>query len=635
MGSPEVQGSQAQGTAGRLRQLSFAAGKIRNFGFAAQVARITMIPELAIAAAVLVALVLKIHLMQPAATGPIEFAVLQHDAEIFSIMSLLYSAAFTLQRWRGAERWKSLTASLVSEFCFGLFLLLVLLYIADVLVYRFFVTRLYASDLVTFSREMHAGLTLGRSGVEGLLHHQRKKTLALLCFFFLLVRGCFILLVREVQRPGTRSLVGAVCVLSFSLLWWIPAPNEFYAFNDKPLYENLLERNQDFFVHSNFSNDFRAKVLSVPEPVACSTVPSHRINVVLLLVEGLSAYQSNYFSGIDDWTPQLDDIARRETALPNFYANGWTTIGGLVSLLTGTFPLVPERTTFNEWGSPRLPDFVGMTPSLPMTLEKEGYSTEFIGAGDLDFTGQDVWLKEIGFEKLVGGKDPRFNAQKVRGPFNSVPDRVLYNAALDELHGKTAENKPYFVVVQTFWTHTPFVDENGNHLSGEETVFREADTQIGNFYRQLSEAHFFDNGLLMIVGDHRAPLPFKRAEFQRFGPSAVARIPAVVVTHAFKLPHTIPQNFQQRDFMASIVSVVSGKSCLRPEEGNFLSTPPQPSACILHARGDDRDRILVQCGSEEGIVHVAGNWTRFEEGQVPDEETILETINRTRARPPK
>lgn len=618
--------------AGAQESIYAAAGGTRNRNLAASLARITLIPELAIAIAVLGALALKIHLMQPAASGPIRFAVLQHDAEIFALVSLFYSAAFSLQRWRGTEKWKGVTASVASEFCFGLCATLVVLYIADALVYRFFVTRLYASDLVTFSSEMHAGFTLSRSGLRAVLHHRIWKLALLFGFAALLVRGFFVLLVRELDRPGIRSLIGAGSVVLCTVVWFLPAPNRYFSFDDKPLYENVLERNQNYFIHSNFSDRFRAKVLSTPEPVVCSAVSSHRVNVVLLLVESLSAYQSHYFSGVEDWTPQLDDIARHETALTNFHANGWTTIGGLVSLLAGTYPLVPEHTTFNRWGSPRLPDFAGMTPSLPLALEKEGYNTEFMGAGDLDFTGQDTWLKEIGFEKLVGGADPRFAGQKVRGPFNSVPDRVLYGVALDELQHMPSD-KPYFAVVQTFWSHRPFVDENGKQLDGEEPVFRETDAQIGNFYRNLMEEHFFDNGLLMIVGDHRAALPFRKAEFTRFGPSAVARIPAVLVTRAFPLPHVISQDFQQRDFMASVVSMVSGKSCLRPEEGDFLSSPVRPPACILHALGSDRDLVLVTCGSKEGVVRVAGDRTRFEEGSVPDEGTLLQTINRTRARP--
>lgn len=596
-------------------------------------AQLILLPEMAVAAFAGSALIFKIRLMQPAASGPIEFAVVQHDAGFFALVLLLYAAASTLQRWKISRKWMGAAMAVLSELCIAICLLLVVVYVADVLVYRFFVTRLYASDIVTFSHETHAGFTLSRSGLRGFLHHTPWKLAVLAGGILLLVRAYYLLLARP-ARLRSGGMIAPVCASIFLLLWLLPAPNHFYSFSDKPLYENVIERNRNYFVHSNFSDSFRAKVLATPESVTCGPGSKRRVNIVLVVVESLSAYQSRYFSGIKDWTPQLDEIAQHETALTNFYANGWTTIGGLVSMLTGTFPLVPEHTAFNEWGSPRLPDFAGSTPSLPLVLTQQGYRTEFIGAGDLDFTGKDTWLKEIGFEKTVGGNDPRFASQTVRGPFNSVPDRLLYDVALDELSRKAIE-KPRFVVVETFWTHQPFLDEKGNQLAGEEPAFREADAQLGRFYRSLEASGFLDNGLLIIVGDHRAPLPFMKAEFQRFGASAVARIPGVLATRAFKLPRVIPQDFQQRDLLASIESMVSGSDCRRPEEGNFLSVPPQPPGCILHARGDDRDLVLVKCGTAEGVVRVAGDRTRFVEGAVPDEETILQTINRMRARPPK
>lgn len=581
----------------------------------------------------LLALNLKIHLMQPAAGAPIALAVIQHDAEVFGLMLLLYSAGCALQMGWGIPVWTRRLTATLSRITFALGLLMVVLYIADALIYRFFVTRLYASDVVTFARELHAGMTLGRAGLGAALHHNVWKMALLALFGTLWVRGCFVFLRRSVRSPGKRSLIGLICTLLCLLVWAMPAPARFYMFEDKPLYENFLERNQNYFINTNFSAPFRRQVVSAPEPSTWIAGRNRRVNVVLLIVESLSSYQSHYFSGIEDWTPQLDEIARHETALPNFYANGWTTIGGLLSLLTGTFPLVPEHTQFNEWGSPRLPDFAGLTPSLPQALAKEGYRTEFIGAGDLDFTGKGTWLQDIGFEKTVGGNDPRFARQTTRGPFNSVPDHMLYAVALDELGGMPA-NQPYFAVIETFWTHRPFIDENGKHLDGEEPVFREADAQIGNLYRQLMASGFFENGVLMIVGDHRAPLPFRSAEFKRFGASAVARIPAILVTRAFPLPKVMPQTFQQRDVMASIESLVSNGVFLRPEEGSFLSDPPHSPGCILHARGDDRDLVFVKCGSAEGVVRVAGDRTRFVQGEVPDEGRILETINRTRARPP-
>jgi lipoteichoic acid synthase len=607
----------------------------------ARACRILFLPELVILVTVLAAMVFKITLMQPAATSPIWFAVAQHDAGFFALVSLCYAAASALQKLRGNgsalhsgnRKWLAGAAWLLGKLLIASCLVLVVAYLADVLVYRFFVTRLYAGDIVTFSRETHAGFTLSRAALRGFFQHTPWKIAALAGWIFLFVRAYVLLLFRPASWYS-KGIAATSCAFALLLVWIFPIAGRFYSFDDKPLYENVLERNRNYFVQSNFSDSFRAKVLASPEPATRIAGSDRRVNIVLLVVESLSAYHSHYFSGIEDWTPQLDDIARHETAMTNFYANGWTTIGGLISLFTGTFPVVPEHTAFNVYGSPRFPDFAGMTPALPLALQRMGYRTEFIGAGDLDFTGKDTWLKDVGFEKTVGGNDPRFATQTVRGPFNSVPDRMLYGVALDEL-SRMPKNQPYFAVVETFWTHRPFLDEHGNHLAGEEPAFREADAEIGRFYRSLAASHFLDHGLLIIVGDHRGPMPFRQVEFQRFGDSAVARIPAVLATHAFPLPHVIPQDFQQRDLLASIESLVSDDAYLHPEEGSFLSNPLHPPACILHSRGDDRDLVLVKCGSAEGIVRVAGDRTRFVKGDVPDEPTILETINRMRARPPK
>lgn len=591
--------------------------------------RIVFAPELVLLAAVLGAMIFKIRLMQPAAAGPLGVAVARHDAGYIALVAGFFALACALNRLRSYGRWLGRTAFVIAEVCAATCLLLVILYVADVLVYRFFLTRLYASDIVTFSRETHAGFTLSRSGLRGFFHHTPWKLAALAGGIFVFLRAVVLLFRPAKWNP--RGLAAAVFAVVLLTVWLYPISDRFYSFDDKPLYENLLERNRDYFEQSNFSDGFRAKVLSTPEPVSWVAGTNRRIDVLLVVVESLSAFQSQYFSGIEDWTPQLDDIARHETAMTNFHANGWTTIGGLISLLTGTVPLVPEHTAFNTYGSPRLPDFSNETPSLPLALEKMGYRTEFIGGGDLDFTGKDTWLKDVGFQKLIGGDDPVYSAQKLRGPFNSVPDRVLYDVTLDELN-KTQKESPRFVVVETVWTHRPFLDENGNPLSDEEPVFRLADRQLGSFYRKLVASHFLDHGLLIIVGDHRGPLPFRQVEFQRFGESAVARIPAIMATRAFPLPHVIAQDFQQRDLLASIESLVSGGAWLRPEEGTFLTNPPHPPRCILHARGDDRDLVLVTCGSQEAVVRVAGDNTRFIKGQVPDEDLILETINRTRAR---
>jgi len=587
-------------------------------------------PETTIALFLAVLLFYKVRLMRPVAVGPLFLAVLQHDAAILALILLLWAAGSAAARRSDRTGTARVVATILSKLCIAISLAIVFLYAADAFAFYFFGTRLYASDIATFSFEPRAALSLLRSGWRVMNGHRAWK-LAIIVAILLLLRACFMLLAKP-ERLLLRGRYLMVAAVSLAILWQIQIPGHIHAVGNKVLYENFIERNKNFFVHSNFSDEFRAKVLASPPAETCMAGRSRRVNVILLIVESLSAYQSHYFSGVEDWTPRLDEIAQRETSLPNFYANGWTTIGGLLSLLDHTFPFVPEHTQYNKSGSPRFTDFLDIPNPLPRELAKQGYATEFVAAGDLGFMGQESWLRTIGFQKLIGDSDPRYVPQKVRGPFNSVPDRVLYNVAMAEV-GQMRKDKPYFMTVQTFWSHRPFTDPNGGTLDGEESVIRETDAQIGSFYQQLMAAGFFQNGLLFITGDHRAVEPYRKAEFDRFGTLAVARIPAVIVTRAIDLPRVSTQDFQQRDFSASIESLVGVQYCLGPQEGTFLSDPPKPASCIMHSRGSDRDLILVKCGAKQATILVSGDSTRVESGAVDDEASVIQTVNRTRARP--
>ncbi len=615
------------------------AGKEKGLkGLASIAIRVLLRPEVTIGILIAALLLHKFRLMQPAARGPIFLAIVQHDGAIVALLLLLYATASAAANWKRSGTFSRAGAAILSKLCMLAFLLVVLLYAVDVFAYHFFVTRLYARDIVTFSSESQGVLSLLRTGLRVMGTHAKWKLAIDAALALLLLRACYLLVARPLCSPLRRRflLVAAVFLAAF---WLVPMPSYVYSFVDRPLFENFIERNHNFYVRNTFTDSFRAQLLAATPPsMTCAPGKGHRLNVILLVVESLSAYHSAFFSGVEDWTPRLDEIARRETALTNFYANGWTTAGGLVALLTGTVPLVPELRTsrteaFTPVGGTSLTDYLDLPRPLPQVLSQQGYATEFVAPGDLTFLGQDKWLPNVGFQKVIAGDDPRFAGQELRGPFNSVPDRLLLSVAFEEVAQMPA-NKPYFMVVQTFWSHRPFMDPNENgRVHGQEPVFRDTDAQIGAFYDRLMATGFFQHGLLFITGDHRAMEPFQKLEFERFGTSAAARIPGVIVTHAVKLPHVLTQDFQQRDFPASIEALVGDRYCLGPQQGSFLSDPPRPASCIIQARGDDRDLIYVKCGSAEGTVLARGDATRFVSGVVPDESSVIQTIDRTRVRP--
>ena len=587
-------------------------------------------PWTGLAVVALGAMVLRVRDMGPAALAPIGPAVMQHDAAVAGVGLLLVTAARVVAGPDDAGKWhlRRWTArALLTVLLIGL-----ASYTLDVLAYHFFATRLYAQDLVMLSDELHATGGMLRAGLQALRHMGLPKLIIFAGLIAWTLRSAVVILAdpRAGRLPRPRLFAaGGITLFVFGAA---PPAMRFGYFGDKPLYENVFERNRDFFSSSAFSATFRDQVLANPPRATEHTGLGRRPDIVVLIVESLSSYHSRYFSGLNDWTPELDSLASSGTALTDFYANGWTSIGGLISLMGNRVPLVPERAGFNEWGSPRFDDYLEIPDPLPRLLARLGYRTAFLGGGDVAFLSERSWLARVGFESIVGGEDPRFSAVHPRGPFNAVPDSVLLALAAEDVRARMSD-APFLLTITTFWSHTPFLAPDGS-TADEATVMRATDRAIGAFARRLRDLGFFENGILFITGDHRAMEPFTRPETERFGTSAPSRVPAVVVTRALDLPSRIDAPFQQVDLTPALLAVASDTFRVGQMQGVFLGPDPRPAPCVLHARGDDRDLVWVRCGDREGTVTVAGDRTHFASGNITadDQKRVLQVINFTRAR---
>jgi lipoteichoic acid synthase len=296
----------------------------------------------------------------------------------------------------------------------------------------------------------------------------------------------------------------------------------------------------------------------------------------------------------------------------------------LIAILTGKIPVVGENVAHNEWGSARIENFVP-AETLPRYLESLGYGTHFLSAGDVTFLGKDTWLKRIGFATIEGGEATWYAGQH-RGPFQSVNDRVFFERLISYLRDLDT-SQPYFVCAESVWSHHPYLAPDLKGKSNEEEVFRFTDQQIGYLYAELVKMGFFEKGLLIITGDHVGMDPLTREEVVKFGPSASARIPLVVVWRRKASPRVVDGAYQQADIMTSLKSVV-GVAFDRPtDRGNFLGATETPPGYILQARGNSRDLIYVHQGGNDGFVLVDGDQTRFISGPITNQDRIIETVN--------
>ena len=69
------------------------------------------------------------------------------------------------------------------------------------------------------------------------------------------------------------------------------------------------------------------------------------------------------------------------------------------------------------------------------------------------------------------------------------------------------------------------------------------------FHLQLSEAGFFDHGILLITGDHRQMRPLNDTENGRYGDSARARVPLLVLGNDYPRGLIDRRFFQQSDLL--------------------------------------------------------------------------------------
>jgi hypothetical protein len=568
----------------------------------------------------------KYVMLRPSVLEPFFAGLIKHDAIVFAAIGAcaFFSRLLSvLMPSRGFLAWVKTVLAFALRSCA---VLLLLLYVLDVATIYFFSTRMYFTDFLLFKGEANGAITLFTTWFHDLLRKSAPKIAVILLSFLMLMLAVLRYLFGD-RRASRKELISHSSVVFLLLcLFYIPLPLYTSSFIYKPLVENFFERNRGLLFPISYGEAFKRKLVSEFRDVpVCSAGRNKRMDIVLVIVESLSAYHSHATSGILDYTPRMDSLAARYTSIPDFYANGWTTQGGLISLMTSAFPIVPEKAEFNEFGSPRLKDYARPLRSLPHSFRDLGYKTGFYCAGDLTFMGQDEWLRLIGFEDIAGDDAPEYAGQP-RGVFKSVPDSALYQKALHSIRTWDADN-PHILVLETLWSHRPYLSADSGTPATEENTFRYVDRQFARFQQELRSQGFFRNGILIVTGDHRAMQPYRKEEIVRFGHSATARVPFIIIEDSLHLPHSIPGSFSQKDVLPSLLSLASQENCRSHYEGDFLLTEPQVPPCVFHARGDDRDRIYVRCGQEEGIVELKGKYAHFVAGNIANSKPVFDKLH--------
>lgn len=527
-----------------------------------------------------------------------KLATLEQDANYLVVVLVLITLSLWLKKW-----FIKIPLRLFS-------LLLLIIYIADVYVTLNYANRLHISDLLHYVNIK--SISANASQRSGLF------ILFLLFLFF-----CLIVIFDQRQCRQLTKWFSAIISLVFII--FASLPNSL-THVDNFLLMNVFEANRKNGEYINYSMRFEEDLINrygAEEKLECQiNANPQRPNIVLVMVESLSPYQSKLISGLNDWTPNLDRIIEEGRYYDNFFANHYNSDFARVAMLTGELPIPPVKQSFQGREVTNL--YINTQRTLPKVLEKNGYHSILMSGADLSINNTERFMHQVGFSEINDSRDS-FYRRDPRFTFSSISDDKLYQNALNKMQ---SWQQPFFNMILTVTSHEPFIDPVTKESSIEK-VIRYADHSLGEFYDELKVNGFFDNGILIITADHRSMTPIYREEQALLGLAAPAKIPFVIVGKGFA--GVTSAFLQQADLLHSIESYIAKEYCVGKHRGLIFATPPTSTSCVYHVNGGFRDRVNVLCEDKTaGVAKLNGDNTKKITGKISQDS--IDIINLARIR---
>ncbi|MDY6275288.1 MAG: sulfatase-like hydrolase/transferase, partial [Succinivibrionaceae bacterium] len=282
------------------------------------------------------------------------------------------------------------------------------LVISDFVVMRELNARVIISEILSF--------TDGLADSSDIVIHFFRKEFGILTLLFAVITVLAVITaVRRGNAAGKTNyrrfryavlLTGSALIAAMPLLWLLDSSNS-SIFDAK--FKSILEVS-GAGAKRNYLEPFTKAPGPVPELTVEKGLGAH-YNVVFILTESLSSYQSRLFGGLSDGTPRLDKIASESLAFTNHHSNGYNTAVATFTVLTG-LPYINSARGYTDKDNLRstvIRDFRG-----------EGYYTTMMYSSK-SIAGIDTLYANAGFNEISSGADPVYRNSR-RLTFDSVPD---------------------------------------------------------------------------------------------------------------------------------------------------------------------------------------------------------------------
>lgn len=290
-----------------------------------------------------------------------------------------------------------------------------------------------------------------------------------------------------------------------------------------------------------FSEEERAHLFDGLYPVkgknTVELLNTKRPNILIILMEGFGATMVDSLGGVPGASPNIDRLSKEGIYFTNCYANSFRTDRGTVCTFSG-------YQSFPNLSVMKIPAKSRTLPSIAGKLVKEGYTTDFLYGGDINFTNMKSYLLSSGYQHLTADVD--FPMEQRKNPWG-VNDDITFEYLYNQLKNRTEE--PWHTAFLTLSSHEPF--EVPYHRLEEKipNAFAFTDDCLGRFVDKMKQLPQWKDLLIICLPDHGFHYP---ATGHGHAPW-VHHISMLWLGGAVKQPMVIDKLMNQTDLAATLL----------------------------------------------------------------------------------
>ena len=309
-----------------------------------------------------------------------------------------------------------------------------------------------------------------------------------------------------------------------------------------------LAKQDDFSTQFQFFPEKERKQFFSPLYAAHNTLTQEenkllkikRPNILFIILEGITSNVVESTGGESDITPNLNRLSKEGILFRNMYANSFRTDRGLVAILNGY--LAQPTTSIMKY-----PSKSQTLPSIAKSLRNEGYETDVLYGGDINFTNMRSFFFNSGYNSITADVD--FPASSRLSKWG-VDDDLTFERLYDDILNKKKKQIPWFSTFLTLSSHEPFKVPYSRleHPYLNSVAF--TDSCLGEFVDKIKKTPAWDDLLIIFVSDHgyRYPDSVKEYEPSRY------HIPCLWIGGAIKAPAVFETRVNQTDLAATLLN---------------------------------------------------------------------------------